>query len=301
MRKFLVGAAVVAIVAAACSKTETPGASSAPPTSGSVSVDPCAVESLNLKTPATMAIGTDNPAFQPWFGGSGSYGDWKANPGSGTGNPASGKGYESAFSYALAAQMGFDASAVTWVYTDFNNSFKPGPKDFDFDINEISYKPKRAEAVSFSDSYYDVSQALVAKQGTPIASATTVADLKPYKLGAQIGTTSLDTITDVIQPDQDPSVYDRSTDVIQAFNNGQIDGYIVDAPTAYVNVLIGEAHHGVVVGQFPSQGEYFGLVFEKDNPLVDCVNQAIAALTADGTIAALQAKWLTDVTFPVFG
>ena len=189
---------------------------------------------------------------------------------------------------------------VTWVPITFNESFKPGDKSFDFDINEISYSPDRAQAVDFSESYYDVSPALVALKGTPIADATTFADLKGYKLGAQIGTTSYSYIVNNIQPDQQPAVFDRSVDVIRALSNGQIDGYLTDAPTAYVNVLIGQVKNGVVVGQFPAIGdqEYFGLVFAKGNPLVGCVNQAIEALKSDGTLDALEAEWLKDVTFP---
>jgi polar amino acid transport system substrate-binding protein len=248
----------------------------------------------------TLTIGTDNPAFQPWFDGTGTYGPWKAKPDSGTGNPASGEGFESAVAYAIGDQLGFTQDQVTWVPITFNESFKPGDKDFDFDINEISYSPDRAEAVDFSESYYDVSPALVALEGTPITEAKTFADLKGYKLGAQIGTTSYTYIVDNIQPDEQPAVFDRSVDVIRALSNGQIDGYLTDAPTAYVNVLIGQVENGVVVGQFPAIGdqEYFGLVFAKGNPLVGCVNQAIEALKADGTLEALEAQWLKDVTFP---
>jgi polar amino acid transport system substrate-binding protein len=300
MRKFLVGLVALGVVGVACGSDDGAGATpSASPVTSS-SADPCAPESLNLLTDGTLTIGTDNPAFQPWFGGSGTYGPWKAQPNSGTGNPASGDGFESAVAYAIADQLGFAQDQVTWVPITFNESFKPGEKDFDFDINEISYSPDRAQAVDFSESYYEVSPALVAIKGTPITQATTFADLKVYKLGAQIGTTSYSYIVDNIQPDQQPAVFDRSVDVIRALSNGQIDGYITDAPTAYVNVLIGQVKNGVVVGQFPAIGdqEYFGLVFSQGNPLVGCVNQAIEALKSDGTLDGLQAQWLKDVTFP---
>ena len=306
MRKFLIGLMALAMIGVACANDDGAGASgptgATSPATGATgsSPDPCAPESLNLLTASTLTIGTDNPAFQPWFGGTGTYGQWKAQPNSGTGNPASGEGFESAVAYALAEQLGFTQDQVTWVPITFNESFKPGDKDFDFDINEISYSPDRAQAVYFSESYYDVSPALVALKGTPIADATTFDDLKGYKLGAQIGTTNYSYIVNNIQPDEQPAVFDRSVDVIRALSNGQIDGYITDAPTAYVNVLIGQVKNGVVVGQFPAIGdqEYFGLVFAKGNPLVGCVNQAIEALKSDGTLEALEAQWLEDVTFP---
>ncbi len=306
MRKFLIGLVALAVIGVACATDDDdPGASASPTTespaaSDSPSADPCAPESLNLLTAGTLTIGTDNPAFQPWFGGTGEYGPWKAQPNSGTGNPASGEGFESAAAYAIAEQLGFTEDQVTWVPITFNESFRPGDKDFDFDINQISYSPDRAQAVDFSESYYDVSQALVALKGTPITDATSFADLKGYKLGAQIGTTSYSYIVNNIQPDAQPAVFDRSVDVIRALSNGQIDGYLADAPTAYVNVLIGQVKNGVVVGQFPAIGdqEYFGLVFEKGNSLVGCVNQAIDALKSDGTLEALEAEWLKAVTFP---
>jgi polar amino acid transport system substrate-binding protein len=253
----------------------------------------------DLVQEGTLTIGTDVPAFQPWVAGTGEQGPWEGVPDEGTGNPYSGEGYESAVAYAIADQLRFTEDQVEWVAVPFNNAYAPGPKDFDFDINQVSVTPEREAGATFSDGYYDVSQALVVNKGTPIASATTVADLKGYQLGVQIGTTSLDLIEEVIQPDKQPRVFDRSVDVIQALNNEQIDGYVVDAPTAYVNVLIGQAENGVVVGQFPEQGEHFGLVFELDNPLVECVNIAIGALEADGTLQALQEEWLADLTYPV--
>ena len=300
MRRILVAVSVFGVLVAACAPEEpTPAAR---PGGESPAADHCATDSLPLLTPGQLTVATDNPAFQPWFGGTGSYEEWKARPNQGTGNPASGEGFESAFVYELAEHLGFTEDQVTWVAVGFNESFAPGPKDFDFDINEISYNENRDQAVDFSDSYYDVAQALVARKGTPIAEATTLADLQPFRMGAQVGTTSYNYIVENVQPAEQPKVYDRSVDVITALNNEQIDGYITDAPTAYVNVLIGQVENGVVVGQFPQIGEqeYFGLVFEEGNPLRECVSEAIAALREDGTLEALEAEWLEDVTFPEF-
>jgi polar amino acid transport system substrate-binding protein len=184
---------------------------------------------------------------------------------------------------------------VVWVEVPFNQSFKPGPKDFDLDINQISYRRQRDQAVDFSDSYYDVNQALVAVRGTPISDAATLQDLKAYRLGAPIGTTSYDYIVNNIQPDQDPGVYDTLNDSISALKNGQIDGVVVDLPTAFYITAV-QVPHGVIVGQFPTVGqqEYFGMVFEDGSPLVGCVNQALDELKADGTLQAIQQEWLAD-------
>ena len=302
MRRWILLIAALTMLAAACGEEETPPASSGSPSTpaeAQTAAECTESHAADLFQPDTLTIGTDVPAFQPWAAGTGKDGPWEGVPDEGTGNPYSGEGYESAFAYAVAEQMGFSDDQVVWVPIPFNNSIAPGPKDFDFDVNQTSVTPEREEGTTFSDGYYDVSQALVVNKGTPIANATSIADLKPYLFGVQIGTTSLDLVNEVIQPDQQPRVFDRSVDVIQALNNGQIDGYVVDAPVAYVNVLIGQAENGVVVGQFPEQGEHYGAVFELDNPLVGCVNLAIDALKSDGTLQSLEDEWLADLTYPV--
>ena len=302
MRKWALALTAITLFLAACSE-ETPPADDGTPTESpaeEMTAAACAEShASDFVEEGTLTVGTDVPAFQPWVAGTGEEGPWEGVPDEGTGNPYSGEGYESAVAYAIAEQLGFSADQVAWIAVPFNNSYAPGPKDFDFDINQVSVTPERETGTTFSEGYYDVSQALVVNKGTPIADATSIADLETYQLGVQIGTTSLDLVNEVIQPDKQPRVFDRSVDVIQALNNEQIDGYVVDAPTAYVNVLIGQAENGVVVGQFPEQGEHFGLVFEKDNPLVECVNLALAALEADGTLQALEDEWLADLTYPV--
>jgi polar amino acid transport system substrate-binding protein len=304
MRKWILAVAVMSLVAAGCGPEEGTPPADGPTESPVEEQTPAActeAHAADLFAEGTLTIGTDQPVFQPWFGGKGTYEDWEANPGFGIGNPASGEGYESEVAYAIADLMGFSDDDVVWTPLGFNESYKPGPKDFDFYIGQVAILPERAEAVTFSDGYYHASQALVAKKGTPIADATTVEELKGYKLGAQVGTTSFNALEDVVQPDQEIAVFNQSVDVIQALNNGQIDGYVVDAPTAYVNVLIEEVKNGVVVGQFGGEGEDFGLVLDQGNTLVDCINLAIAELDADGTLATLEEQYLGNVTFPEFG
>jgi polar amino acid transport system substrate-binding protein len=253
----------------------------------------CEKADLDLASAGKLTIGTDNPAFPPWFeGGSPEGSDWEIN------DPSTGEGFESAVAYAVADKLGFGKDEVTWVVVPFNNSFKPGEKSFDFDINQISVTAERDRAVDFSDSYYDVNQALVGLNGTPIADATTLDELKQYQLGAQVGTTSLAYIQENIQPDKEPRVYDTSNDVVAAINAKQIDGIVVDLPTAFFLVGAEEVKNGKVVGQFPSVGgqEHFGMLFEEGNRLRDCVNGALAELKQDGTLDDLQQEWLSEKT-----
>ena len=274
MRKLLVALATFALLGAACasdSSTVTPSSGG----SGSASADACAKDNLNLVNPGTLTVGTDNPAYPPWV---------LKN------DPASGQGYESAVAYDVADALGFSKDEVKWVTVPFNKSYAPGPKDFDFDINQISVTPEREQVVTFSDSYYDVSQALIVNDGTPIASATSVSELQGYKFGAQIGTTSLQFITDVIQPTQQSQVFDTTSDALTALKNGQIDGTVLDLPTASYSAGKGQT----VVGQFESTGEHFGLLFEKDNPLVTCVNAALADMRAGGVLDDLEQQYLAD-------
>jgi polar amino acid transport system substrate-binding protein len=249
-------------------------------------MDPCAKENLTLFTPGTLTIGTDSPAYPPYFEDD---------------DPSNGEGFESAVAYAVADQLGFGPSDVTWTVVPFNSSYAPGDKEFDFDINQISITPKRQKAVDFSDGYYTVNQAVVALKDSPIASATTLAELQGAKLGAQVGTTSLDYINDVVKPAEQPYVYNDTNDAKSALQNGQIDGIVVDLPTAYY-ITAAEIDDSLIVGQFPAQegGEQFGLLFAKGNPLVTCVNAALASLEDSGELQAIQDQWLAGDAAPYF-
>jgi polar amino acid transport system substrate-binding protein len=277
---------LLVLLAAACgssTKESSPGTTTG--TAGS-----CDTGQLNLVKSGTLTVGTDNPAFPPWFGGA-PKAPWKIS------NPASGKGYESAVAYAVAKQLGFARDQVAWKYTPFNNSFAPGNKAFDFDINQISFTPERAKVVDFSSSYYDVNQAVVVNGGTKIASVTTTAGLKPYELGAQLGTTSYQFIKTKIQPSKTPSVFPSNAGAVQALKNKQIDGLVVDLPTAFYVTAV-QVPNSKVLGQFPTQpgGEHFAMVFQKGNSLVTCVNKALATLRDNGTLQQLQQQWLAKAT-----
>jgi polar amino acid transport system substrate-binding protein len=246
----------------------------------------CDKASLDLVNSGQLTIGTDNPAFPPWFEGTKEFDPWDP-----TTEPTK-KGYEQEVAYGIAKELGFTDDEVKWTVVPFNQSFRPGPKKFDFDINQISYLPERAEAVDFSDSYYDVEQAVVTVEGSKIADAKSVADLKDAKLGAQIGTTSLEMIGSTIEPSSEASVYDTNNDAISALKAKQIDGIVVDFPTALYMANV-QLDNGKVVGRLPAgEGEYFGVVLEKDSGLTECVNEAIATLRDDGTIDQLEQKWL---------
>jgi polar amino acid transport system substrate-binding protein len=213
-------------------------------------------------------------------------------------DPTNGKGFESAVAYAVADELGFSEDEVEWVKEPFNKSYQPGAKDFDFDINQISITPERAEVVDFSTGYYNAAQSLIVLKGSPYADVTSLADLKDAKLGAQVGTTSLKAIQDVIAPSQQPLVFDDTNTAKAALENEQIDGLVVDLPTAFYIAAI-EIPQGVIVGQFqPGSGdaEQFGLLFEKGNPLVTCVNKALAELEESGKLAAIERRWLSKVT-----
>jgi polar amino acid transport system substrate-binding protein len=249
-----------------------------------------AIDQLTLVNPGQLTIGTDNPAYPPWFGGA-QHSPWKVS------DPNSGKGFESAVTYAVADYLGFAHSAVKWVYTPFNKSFAPGPKAFDFDINEISYTAARAKVVAFSASYYDVNQAIAVVKGTRIASVRSVAGLRGYKLGAELGTTSYAFIKSKIKPAQQPSVFPTNAGAVQALKNKQIDGLVVDLPTAFYVTAV-QVPNSKILGQFPTAagGEHFGMVFQKGNSLVTCVNQALAHLKQNGQLKKIQQTWLAKAT-----
>lgn len=254
----------------------------------------CAKANLDLTRDGRLTLGTDNPAFPPWWGGGEARRPWKVS------NPYSGQGYESAVAYAVASQLGFTKRQVDWIHVPFAQSYRPGPKRFDFYMAQVSYTPERARVVDFSNAYYYVSQALVGREGTPIANAKSIAALKRYRLGAQLGTTSYQYITTNIRPTSRPLAYRTNDLAIQALKNGQIDGIVVDLPTAFFVTAV-QVEDGVIVGQFPQRGarERFGMVFERGNSLRRCVNRALGRLWANGTMRRIQNRWLAGAGAPL--
>jgi polar amino acid transport system substrate-binding protein len=285
---------VLLVVLAACSKassTVAPG-----PTTAGETAAACA-KNATLLTSGTLTIGTSNPAYSPFFqGGTTSSSEWKLN------DPTTGKGFEDAVAYEVAKRLGFSSSQVTWVPVKFDQSYAPGTLPFDFNIQQVSYKPVRAQAVDFSTGYYISNQALVAVKGSPITKATSIPDLKQYKLGAPIGTTSYDFIANTIQPTGGPASYQSESDAVAAINGGQVDGLIVDLPTALymADPYVQQVKNSVVVGQFnnPPGGTppYWGMTLTKGSSLTPCVDLALAEMKKDGTLQTITKTWLSDKT-----
>lgn len=310
MRKLFAVLAVAGLLLAACAEDnptvgETGGAATGPTATGATGetaiatpADCTEANAEAFETPGTLTVGTGNPAFPPWWeGGESPDSEFEFN------DPAKGEGYEGAVVAEVATRLGFTfPDEVTFVGVGFNKSFAPGDKPFDFVLQQISYKPERDDAVDFSESYYNVNQALVSQEGSPAATATSIEDLKDTKLGAPLGTTSLDVITDTIQPSEEPAVYDDLAQAVTDLDNGDIDGIVVDLPTAFFMAAV-QIKKGVVVGQFGTESdEYFAMAFETGSPLVECVNLALQEMKDDGTLEAIEQEWLADATnAPVLG
>jgi len=269
-------------------------ASESAPSPSTDAADECAPDSLETQTAGRLTIGTDNPAFPPYW-------DPPADDEEPTdpwelGDPYNQRGFEGAVAWAVAEQLGYGDDEVDFIVVPFDNSYAPGDKEFDFYLAQVSYTPERAEQVDMSDGYYFSNQALVANAGTPITEAASIEDVAEYRLGVQVGTTSLAYIEEQIQPSSDPMVYNTNDAAIAALNAGQVDGIVVDLPTAFFITAV-QMDDGVVVGQFPAVGdeeEYFSLVLEQDSPLTDCVNQAIAALDESGELEAITEEWMSE-------
>lgn len=289
LRRIVPAVAVGALVLAACGSDDddtaepaatdpagtTDGGTTEAPTGGPEGACAATLED------GVLTIATGEPAFEPWVVGDA---------------PESGEGFEAAVAYAVAAEMGYDADAVTWVRTDFNEAIQPGAKNFDMNIQQFSITEERRENIDFSLPYYTTNQAIVALEGSAAEGATTIADLKGVKLGAQVGTTSLDFITEVIQPDQEPFVYNDNVGAKAALEANQIDAAVFDLPTAlFVSAV--EIEGSNVIGQFESEdgtSDGFGFVLEKDSELTSCADDAITALTESGELEAITDQWLAD-------
>ncbi|MEY3366010.1 MAG: hypothetical protein RIS71_747 [Actinomycetota bacterium] len=284
MRKSLIGLlAVASIGLAACG-----GGSSSESSSEVVAGGGNECTAGKTLAESTLTIGTGAPAYSPWVENDA---------------PESGEGFEAAVAYAVAEQMGFAKENVTWVRTTFDEAIQPGAKNFDFNLQQYSITDERKETVSFSDSYYTTNQAMVGYADSPVASMTTLEELASVKFGVQSGTTSLDFVTNVIAPTTEPYVYDDNAAAKAALEAKQIDAIVVDLPTAlYISAV--EIEGTKVVGQFPAEAggttDEFGMVFDLENPLVDCVNTALAQLRQVGTLDAIEQQWLSDnITAPV--
>ena len=303
--------AAIAIIAAACgggaaspsaaapataapaesAAATTAPAESAPATEApSVAVAACAPASLQTKTAGTLTIGADNPAYPPYYQPSDPATDpWEL------GDPTNRQGFEGRVAWTIARNLGFVGDSVTWVVAPFNNAIAPGEKDFDIYLTQVSYSPERAQAVDLSDGYYDVAQAVVAAKDSDLSKVTSIAALKDFQFGAQVGTTSLETINTTIAPSKEAKVYDTNDLAVEALKNGQIDGLVVDLPTAFY-VTAAQFPEGVIAGQFPAKegGEHFSVVLDLGSPLTACVNTAIAQMRDSGELARITQEELSD-------
>ncbi len=271
--------AIAAIALAACGDDDT---SSDESSSGAVSLeDDCTPDQLETVADGTLTVATDSPAFPPYFEDD---------------DPTNGEGFESAVAYAIAGELGFEEADVKWVVEPFNSSYAPGPKDFDFDVNQISITDKRAEAVDFSAPYYTAKQALVALKDSEFADASSLDDFADAQLGVQIGTTSLEAAEASIDSSSDPQVFDTSNDVVAALKNEQVDAIVVDVPTAFFLTAV-QVPDAATVGQFEAPGgDEWGALLEKDSQLTDCVSAAIESLRDSGELAEIEQTWIADKT-----
>ena len=259
-----------------------PESEDSPAAGGATGGGSCSPADLETLEPETLTIATDEPAYEPWVVGD---------------EPESGEGFEAAVAYAVAQELGYSEDQVTWTRVPFTAAIQPGDRPFDFDINQFSITDERKQAVDFSSPYYTVSQAVITTAGSAADGATTVADLKGLRIGAQVATTSLDVLTETIAPDAGPVVFNSNDDAKLALQNGQVDAIVVDLPTAFF-ITAAELDDGVIVGQLENSGEggdSFGLLLEKDSPLTDCVSQAVDELRENGTLDDLEQEWLADV------
>jgi polar amino acid transport system substrate-binding protein len=291
MRKWILAQAALSMLVGACAPQEyhaqTPTAYLTAASCLQVNRDH--LHTTGIYTAANLTVATGNPAFSPWWEGgtTDEHPEWKLN------DPYLGRGYEGAVTFEVAERLGFSEDEVVFVPIGFEKSFAPGPKDFDFALQQISYLPDRTEGVDFSESYYEVNQALVSVQGSPIADARSLEELKDATLGAPIGTSSLRYIEDNIRPSTQPAVYDDLVAAVRDLKNGRVDGIVADLPSATFITTV-QIPKGVIVGQLPTVGsqEYLAMAFEKESPLVQCVNLALQEMKDDGTLDEMRREWL---------
>ncbi len=273
----MIGGVLAALALAACGTPQSTSSSTSSTTAASAST--CVPSQLTLFHKGVLTVATDSPAYPPYFENN---------------DPSNGKGFESAVAYAVAAKLGFTRSQVKWVVEHFDESYAPGPKNFDFDINEISITPQRAQEVDFSTPYYTNPQGIIVDNNSPYAHATSLSDLKSAKFGVQIGTTSLQAVTSEIKPTQQPDVFNNSNDVVSALKIGRVQAIVTDLATAF-DLTSTELPHTTIAGQFnASGGDNWGLLLSLHSRLTPCVDWAVSALRANGTLAQLSSRWIAS-------
>jgi polar amino acid transport system substrate-binding protein len=241
----------------------------------------CEPDQLDTHQEGVLTVATGEPVFEPWMVDD---------------DPTNQEGFESALVYELAGELGFGADDIEWVRTGFDEAIAPGDKPYDFNIQQYSITEERREVVEFSIGYYQVEQALVAAADSPVVEAESLEDLRDARLGAAIGTTSLNYVEDVIQPEAQAQVYNDNAAAKAAFDAGQVDGLVFDLPTAYYITAV-EITDAEIVGVLPRVGEdpeELGLLFEQDSGLIDCVNEALQAMHDSGRIEELEEQWLAQ-------
>jgi polar amino acid transport system substrate-binding protein len=269
-------------------------AASVAPATPSPTANACAA--IQTIASGKLTVGADNPAYPPYFQPDASTAPnakWQL------GNPVNGQGFEAAVAYAEAKAMGFSQDQVAWTPVAFDSAIAPGAKAFDIYLTQVSYSADRTKAVDLTDGYFDLNQAVVALKANPISQVTTLAGLKDFKLGAPVGTTSYTYITANIQPTKAPSVYNDLDGAVKALQAKQIDGIVVDLPTAFY-MRDAQLTGGTIVGYLPTVGdvEHFSILLAKGSALTSCANQALASIKADGTLAALAQQWIYDQGAP---
>jgi polar amino acid transport system substrate-binding protein len=271
-KKFVLLFGLLAMSIAGCGNSDDSTDTSATATT-------CKPSKLPTAEQGVLTVATDAPAYPPYFEDN---------------DPTNGEGFESAVAYAIAKQLGYPAPKVRWTTESFNSSFAPGPKDFDFDVNQISITPVREKAVDFSAPYYTANQAVVALKSSDAAKATSLEELQDAKLGVQVGTTSLEAAEAEIEPSGRPEVFNSSNDVVQALKNEQIDAVVVDLPTALYLTAV-QVPQATVVGQFGAPGgDRWGALLQKESPLTACVSEAIEELEGSGELKKITDRWMSQ-------
>jgi polar amino acid transport system substrate-binding protein len=295
LRTWTTGLAVLSSLAVACAPREyhadTPAAYQT--AAGCLQSNQDNLYATGLYAGRYLTVATGDPAFPPWWEGGTTeeHPEWKRN------DPYLGQGYEGAVTFEVAERLGFSEDQVRFVPIGFTESFEPGDKDFDFALQQISDLAERAESVDFSQGYYDVDQALVSVQGSPIATATSLEDLRRASLGATIGTTSLRYIEETIQPSTPPTVSETLSAAVRALKDGRVDGVVVDLPSASF-ITEEQIPESVIVGRLPTVGsqDSFAMAFEEGSPIVGCVNLALEEMKEDGTLEEIRREWLAGTT-----
>jgi polar amino acid transport system substrate-binding protein len=194
-------------------------------------------------------------------------------------------GYE--YDIALALQEGLGMGDLEIVNVSFDQLVAGQVGDFDVALSQVTITDERREVVDFTEPYFEADQGVLVKSGTTV---DTVEDARALQWGVQSGTTGLDYVNDVLQPESEAQAFQDLSAGFAALDAGQLDAFMMD--TAIVLAQAAESGGSQEVAAQFKTGEEYGGILPKGSENADAINAILTELEDDGSLSEFAEEWL---------